>query len=182
MQPRQGAVRKSVGGGAEEPVIAQEAASEPWRGFKEKGAKETTLQQGDSFGELSILYKMPMHATFTAKEFHASASAELACCRKTASCTPLIVVTFLHASTGEGRSSMSFWSCWRRRERARGKSFHFSRREVHILSPLLYSERFELACNAIGHVKFKPGDRVLHQGVVRSAKLWCLGWQVKLKS
>ncbi|CAJ1410368.1 unnamed protein product [Effrenium voratum] len=44
--------------------------------------------------------------------------------------------------------------------------------EVHILSPLLYSERFELACNAIGLVDFPPGERVLNQGLVRSAKLW----------
>ena len=64
--------------------------------------------------------------------------------------------------------------------------------QVQILSPLLASERFELACNAIGQalrtclahvdhqslvtlaglVEFQPGERVLHQGLMRSAKLW----------
>ena len=61
--------------------------------------------------------------------------------------------------------------------------------EVQILSPLLASERFELACNAIGReqtpkaaaraevtfaglVEFQPGERVLHQGLMRTAKLW----------
>ncbi|CAJ1459557.1 unnamed protein product, partial [Effrenium voratum] len=104
---------------------------------------ETTLTAGDSFGELSILYKMPMHATFSAQE----------------DCS-LYMIDRRH-----------FSACFNRRGK-RFKEFIELLEEVHILSPLLYSERFELACNAIGLVDFPPGERVLNQGLVRSAKLW----------
>lgn len=133
-QPRQGGFsRKSVGG--------EETAESPQNVIE--APPETTLGAGDSFGELSILYKMPMHATYSAKE----------------NCS-IYTIDYRH-----------FSACFNRR----GKRFHQFLElleEVHILSPLLYSERFELACNAIGLVDFKPGDTVLHQGLVRSAKLW----------
>ncbi|CAE7799656.1 PRKAR1B, partial [Symbiodinium necroappetens] len=103
----------------------------------------TSLAAGDSFGELSILYKMPMHAEFSAKE----------------DCTMYVI------------DRQHFTACFNRRGK-RFDEFLSLLEEVQILSPLLASERFELACNAIGLVEFQPGERVLHQGLMRSAKLW----------
>lgn len=141
VQPRQGAggiARRSVGGGEEADAPSDNAQNQMI-----DAPPETTLTAGDSFGELSILYKMPMHATYSAKE----------------NCTLYCI------------DSRHFSACFNRR----GKKFNEFLElleEVHILSPLLYSERFELACNAIGLVEFQAGERVLHQGLVRSAKLW----------
>ncbi|CAJ1358469.1 unnamed protein product [Effrenium voratum] len=142
VQPRQGFAnknRRSHATGELEPSSppADEVAEGP------STVAETTLTAGDSFGELSILYKMPMHATFSAQE----------------DCS-LYMIDRRH-----------FSACFNRRGK-RFKEFIELLEEVHILSPLLYSERFELACNAIGLVDFPPGERVLNQGLVRSAKLW----------
>lgn len=137
VQPRQGAggiARRSVGGGEQEETNQNQMID---------AHPETTLTVGDSFGELSILYKMPMHATYSAKE----------------NCSLYTI------------DSRHFSACFNRRGK-RFNEFLELLEEVHILSPLLYSERFELACNAIGLVEFQAGERVLHQGLLRSAKLW----------
>jgi len=144
-QPRQGAAARQIrrlsgiaGGGV--PSQPQQNDEHKERGNADT---ETSLAAGDSFGELSILYKMPMHAEFSAKE----------------DCTMYVI------------DRQHFTACFNRRGK-RFDEFLSLLEEVQILSPLLASERFELACNAIGLVEFQPGERVLHQGLMRSAKLW----------
>lgn len=101
------------------------------------------LSRGDSFGELSLLYNMPLHATFRARDD----------CR-------IYVIERRH-----------FSACFNRKGR-RFNEYCKLLEEVHILSPLLSSEMWELACNATGLVDFQPGERVLHQGRVRTARRW----------
>eukprot|EP00435_Cladocopium_sp_Y103_P002759 s2240_g1.t1 len=44
--------------------------------------------------------------------------------------------------------------------------------EVPVLWPLLQAERWELACNALGLFTFRPGERIITQGIQRKAALW----------
>jgi len=86
---------------------------------------------------------MPLHATFRAKED-----------------VTVYVIARRH-----------FSSCFNRK----GRRFHDYCKlleEVQVLTPLLSSERWELACNSSGLVEFQPGERVLHQGRVRTARQW----------
>jgi len=101
------------------------------------------VKNGDSFGELSILYNMHLHATFQARE----------------EC----VLYAIHRK--------HFAAIFNRK----GKRFHDYCKlleGVSLLSPLVGSERWELACNAIGLVDFQPDERCLHQGIVRSTRRW----------
>eukprot|EP00933_Yihiella_yeosuensis_P018767 TRINITY_DN1530_c0_g2_i1.p1 TRINITY_DN1530_c0_g2~~TRINITY_DN1530_c0_g2_i1.p1 ORF type:complete len:987 (-),score=162.85 TRINITY_DN1530_c0_g2_i1:208-3168(-) len=99
----------------------------------------SVLQEGDSFGELSVLYNMRREATFRAQED-----------------------SVIYAV---GRQQ--FVSCFSRRGR-RFKEYCQLLEEVHALSPLVSSEVFELACNANSLVEFQPGERVIAQGKIRT--------------
>mmetsp|Transcript_35946 Transcript_35946/g.110574 ORF Transcript_35946/g.110574 Transcript_35946/m.110574 type:complete len:925 (-) Transcript_35946:196-2970(-) len=100
---------------------------------------------GDSFGELSLIYNTRREATFKA-------------------CENAVVYVIS------------------RREFKRLFSRHSGRRrfeedcalldEVDALTPLLQSQRRELASNAGMRVKFGPGERIIHQGKPREAAQW----------
>jgi len=104
-----------------------------------------TLNSGDSFGELSLLYNTRREATFRALQD-----------------TVLYAVHRKHFTT-------------LRRQKPDGARFNeilALLEEVRPFAPLLGTERNELACNAVGVVDFKPNERVLLQGKVRQARLW----------
>lgn len=101
------------------------------------------LVKGDSFGELALLYNMRREATFRARE----------------------------ASVVYAVPRRAWESCFTRRGQ-RFDEYCKLLDEVHALEPLLSSERFELACNASGFVRFSPGERVVIQGKVRRARQW----------
>jgi len=102
-----------------------------------------TLGEGESFGELSLLYNTRREATFTALE------------------DSVIYVV--------GRKS--FRECFSRRGH-RFEEYLELLEDVRVLTSLLSSERWELACNALGFVEFRPGERVLTQGKRREARQW----------
>eukprot|EP00930_Biecheleria_cincta_P027956 TRINITY_DN19528_c0_g1_i1.p1 TRINITY_DN19528_c0_g1~~TRINITY_DN19528_c0_g1_i1.p1 ORF type:complete len:1010 (-),score=175.94 TRINITY_DN19528_c0_g1_i1:222-3230(-) len=101
------------------------------------------LVPGDSFGELSLIYNTLPEATFSAVE----------------------------ASVVYKISRKHFKAHFNRRGH-RFKEYVALLDEVRALEPLLQAERWELACNAVGLFSFKPGERVLTQGVPRKARLW----------
>jgi len=107
------------------------------------GEELSKLCVGDSFGELSLLYNTGCEATFRARE------------------DAKVYVISRHL----------FKATFRRKDH-RFKDFVKLADEVHILTMLLSSERWELACNAVGLVDFQPGERILHQGKVREARQW----------
>jgi len=105
----------------------------------------TTLSIGDSFGELSLLYNTRREATFRASEQ-----------------SVLYVISRRHFKRFIG-------------ERLSQRNFHENCElldEVDLLTPLLRSERRELACNALDIIRFKPGQRVLHKGKVSGEMHW----------
>mmetsp|Transcript_11189 Transcript_11189/g.25464 ORF Transcript_11189/g.25464 Transcript_11189/m.25464 type:complete len:927 (+) Transcript_11189:62-2842(+) len=104
---------------------------------------QTVLGPQDSFGELAVLYNLNLRATFCARED--SVVYEI----------PRSKFAGLYATKGK-----------------RLKEYLSLLEEVHMLLPLLSTERMELARNAIGFVEFKPGERVLRQGVERLSKQW----------
>lgn len=100
------------------------------------------LGVGESFGELSLLYNTRREATFQAHE------------------DAVVYVV--------GRQH--FRACFSRRGH-RFNEYCKLLEDVHALSPLVSSERWELACSVTGLVEFKPGERVLTQGKVQ-ARQW----------
>eukprot|EP00931_Biecheleriopsis_adriatica_P054353 TRINITY_DN31976_c0_g1_i1.p1 TRINITY_DN31976_c0_g1~~TRINITY_DN31976_c0_g1_i1.p1 ORF type:complete len:1058 (+),score=217.37 TRINITY_DN31976_c0_g1_i1:23-3196(+) len=102
-----------------------------------------TLGPGDSFGELSLIYNALREATFTAAED-----------------SEVYVI-----SRKQFKGSFN-------RKGPRFKEYCTLLDEVSALSPLVQTERWELARNALGLFSFKPGERVLSQGVERKACLW----------
>ncbi|CAE7630358.1 PRKG1 [Symbiodinium pilosum] len=101
------------------------------------------LSDGDSFGELSLLYNMRREATFRARER-----------------------SVIYAVPRRG------WESAFSRRGPRFDEYCKLLEEVHALEPLVSSERYELACNAQGFVHFRAGERVITQGRVRQARLW----------
>lgn len=101
---------------------------------------EQLLAEGDSFGELSMLYSMHREATFRAYED-----------------SVLYVI-----------SRQNFTACFRKRN-PRFEEYCKLLDELPALSSLLSSERWELACNAIGVFEFRPGERIIAQGTKRDA-------------
>eukprot|EP00930_Biecheleria_cincta_P023386 TRINITY_DN16909_c0_g1_i4.p1 TRINITY_DN16909_c0_g1~~TRINITY_DN16909_c0_g1_i4.p1 ORF type:complete len:579 (-),score=86.20 TRINITY_DN16909_c0_g1_i4:114-1850(-) len=105
----------------------------------------STLREGDSFGELSLLYNMRREATFTAMEP-----------------SQVFVISRQTFKKFTGRDN----------GRRRFKEQCALLDEVDPLTPLLRSERIELASMALGYVSFKPGECVLTQGKPRSNPNW----------
>lgn len=105
----------------------------------------STLREGDSFGELSLLYNMRREATFTASEK-----------------SQLFVLNRRTFKQFAGRDN----------GRRRFKEQCALLDEVDPLTPLLRSERIELASMALGYVTFRPGERVLTQGKPRQHPTW----------
>eukprot|EP00747_Dinoflagellata_sp_TGD_P019108 gnl/TRDRNA2_/TRDRNA2_126950_c1_seq1.p1 gnl/TRDRNA2_/TRDRNA2_126950_c1~~gnl/TRDRNA2_/TRDRNA2_126950_c1_seq1.p1 ORF type:complete len:876 (+),score=109.21 gnl/TRDRNA2_/TRDRNA2_126950_c1_seq1:234-2630(+) len=103
----------------------------------------SVLQPGDTFGELSLLYNIRREATVKARE----------------DCEIYVI----------GRQA--FRKCLKY-EHPQFQEFLNLLDEVHMLSSLTRAERFELARNANGIVRFPPGERVIMQGVVRKARQW----------
>lgn len=102
-----------------------------------------TLQAGDCCGEVELLYNTRQMATSRALEDS--------------------VVFAINQRTFKEffrRESPHFKDCCRLLN------------EVHMLTPLLLSERAELARNSAGMVKFSPGERVLRQGDADIDKMW----------
>jgi len=109
------------------------------------GDSETfKFHEGESFGELSLLYNSRWWASFTAEQD-----------------SVVYVIGRQHFKNGFGRASQ-----WRIRE------YCDLLEEVHALTPLVSSERWELACRAGGFVEFRPGERVMHERKVREARRW----------
>lgn len=105
----------------------------------------STLHTGDSFGELSLLYNIRREATFRAKED-----------------TTLFVINRKIFKDIAGRDN----------GRRKFKDYCDLLDEVDVLTPLLRSQRMELAAYANDLVNFEPGCRVLFQGKVRQKPLW----------
>lgn len=105
--------------------------------------QSTVLNVGESFGELSLLYNTRRVATFRSLE-------------------PAVVYA-IHRHAFKELTN---------RRGPRFREYCKLLDEVHSLSTLLSSERFELACSSTGMVFFKPYERVLHQGRVREARQW----------
>lgn len=106
-------------------------------------SKFEVLGEGDSFGELSLLYNMRREATFRARE-----------------------TSIIYAVPRRG------WESAFSRKGPRFDEYGALLEEVHALEPLVSSERYELACNASGFVHFPAGERVIAQGKVRQARQW----------
>mmetsp|Transcript_15721 Transcript_15721/g.36898 ORF Transcript_15721/g.36898 Transcript_15721/m.36898 type:complete len:906 (-) Transcript_15721:53-2770(-) len=104
---------------------------------------KTALGPGDSFGELAVLYNLTLRASFRAVE-----------------------------DTVIYQISRKQFAALYSHKGKRLDEYNKLLSEVHILSSLLNTERIELARNANGLVDFKPGERVLHQGVVRVSRQW----------
>eukprot|EP00931_Biecheleriopsis_adriatica_P075573 TRINITY_DN49402_c0_g1_i1.p1 TRINITY_DN49402_c0_g1~~TRINITY_DN49402_c0_g1_i1.p1 ORF type:complete len:907 (+),score=172.65 TRINITY_DN49402_c0_g1_i1:30-2723(+) len=100
------------------------------------------LEVGASFGELSLLYNTPHMGTLRARED-----------------SVMYVIGRQALMSGLGRSN-------------RVKEFCELLDQVPVLDSLLSTERWELACRAVGVVDFKPGERILTQGKVRTALRW----------
>lgn len=105
--------------------------------------ESVSLHPSDSFGELSVLYNTRREATVVAAED-----------------SVLYVISKRHFGPLLSRQGPRVQEYCRLLE------------EVHALSPLLSSERLELACNATGLVEFHKNERVLTQGKVREAWKW----------
>ncbi|CAE7237812.1 for [Symbiodinium natans] len=105
----------------------------------------STLHAGDSFGELSLLYNIRREATFRAAEE-----------------TKLFVINRKIFKEITGRDS----------GRKKFKEYCDLLDEVDSLTPLLRSERMELAAFAQDMVTFEPNHRVLFQGKVRQKAVW----------
>ncbi|CAE7524039.1 egl-4 [Symbiodinium pilosum] len=105
----------------------------------------STLHAGDSFGELSLLYNIRREATFRAAED-----------------TKLFVINRKIFKEISGRDS----------GRKKFKEYCDLLDEVDSLTPLLRSERMELAAFAQDMVAFDPNQRVLFQGKVRQKPMW----------
>jgi len=98
------------------------------------------LTPGNSHGELSLIYNTRLGATLKAREN-----------------SVLYVI-----------SRIDFKAVFKTAERE-VEEFAKLLDEVHMLSPLLISQRFEVARNATGRASFAPGERALHQGKPRLA-------------
>ncbi|CAE8641726.1 unnamed protein product, partial [Polarella glacialis] len=101
------------------------------------------LGPGDSFGELSLIYNTLREATFQAVED-----------------SEVYVIGRRHFKAYFNRQGPHF------------KEYVALLDEVEALRPLVQAERWELACNAVGLFTFKPGEKVLTQGVPRKVCLW----------
>lgn len=101
------------------------------------------LGSGDSFGELSLIYNTFREATFKAMED-----------------SEVYVISRRHFKAHFNRKGHHF------------KDYCTLLDEVPVLWPLLQAERWELACNALGLFTFRPGERIITQGVQRKAALW----------
>jgi len=115
------------------------------------------LDVGGSFGELSLLYNTPHMGTLRAKED-----------------SVLYVVHRQDLMTVLGQGAYH----------RRAHEYRELLDEVPVLQPILSTERWELACKAIGVVDFKPGEKVLTQGKLRQALQWYVvshgsGFQVR---
>lgn len=112
------------------------------RPFEDSGVV-CKLRQGDSFGELSLLYNTRREATFRASQKS----------------------TVFVIDESQLRELLS----------QRGPRFEEDvslLNQVPVLNFLLQCERWELARNRLGLVKFEPGETVIWQGKVREARLW----------
>jgi len=98
---------------------------------------------GESFGELSLIYNTFREATFKAVEE-----------------SEVYVISRRHFKAHFNRKGHQF------------KDYCTLLDEVPVLWPLLQAERWELACNALGLFTFRPGERIITQGVQRKAALW----------
>ncbi|CAJ1382029.1 unnamed protein product [Effrenium voratum] len=105
----------------------------------------SALHAGDSFGELSLMYNIRREATFRAAED-----------------TQLLVINRKVFKEITGRDN----------GRRKFKEYCDLVDEVDSLTPLLRSQRMELAAYAQDLVDFEPGRRVLFQGKVRQKPLW----------
>lgn len=101
------------------------------------------LGSGDSFGELSLIYNTFREATFKAVKD-----------------SEVYVISRRHFKAHFNRKGHHF------------KEYCSLLDEVPVLWPLLQAERWELACNALGLFTFRPGERIITQGVQRKAALW----------
>ncbi|CAJ1341741.1 unnamed protein product, partial [Effrenium voratum] len=101
------------------------------------------LGPGDSFGELSLIYNAYREATFTAVQD-----------------SEVYVISRRHFKAHFNRLGHHF------------KDYCALLDEVPALWPLLQAERWELACNALGLFTFRPGQRIITQGLPRKSALW----------
>ncbi|CAE7678433.1 Prkg2, partial [Symbiodinium sp. CCMP2456] len=101
------------------------------------------LEPRDSFGELSLIYNTFREATFKAVED-----------------SEVYVISRKHFKAHFNRRGPRF------------KDYCALLDEVPALWPLLRAERWELACNALGLFSFRPGERIIHQGLQRKSALW----------
>lgn len=101
------------------------------------------LGPGESFGELSLLYNTPHMGTLQAIQE-----------------SVVYVISRQCLMTVLGRGSR------------RAEEYRKLLDEVPVLQPILSTERWELACKAIGTVDFKPGEQILTQNKVRQVLLW----------
>jgi len=101
------------------------------------------LEPRDSFGELSLIYNTFREATFKAVED-----------------SEVYVISRKHFKAHFNRRGPRF------------KDYCALLDEVPALWPLLRAERWELACNALGLFTFRPGERIIHQGLQRKSALW----------
>eukprot|EP00930_Biecheleria_cincta_P087897 TRINITY_DN77137_c0_g1_i1.p1 TRINITY_DN77137_c0_g1~~TRINITY_DN77137_c0_g1_i1.p1 ORF type:complete len:922 (+),score=115.86 TRINITY_DN77137_c0_g1_i1:39-2804(+) len=101
------------------------------------------LGPGESFGELSLLYNTPHMGTLRA--------------------TQDSVVYVI--------SRQCFMTVLDRGHR-RAEEYRTLLDEVPVLQPILSTERWELACKAIGIVHFKAGEQILTQNKVRQLLQW----------
>jgi len=143
-QPRQGA--RTIGDAGTVFAAAQQCSQVVTAPSTDAfaGAELEGFGAGSTFGELSLLYNTRLEATFQARD-------------------DAIVYVI-------GRRP--FCSSFNRRGQRRFKEYYKLLEEVYALSLLLSSERWELACNAMGLVDFRPGERVLTQDKVREARQW----------
>lgn len=103
------------------------------------------LKEGDSFGELSLIYNVRTEATFKASE----------------ECVVYVV---------HGKAFKDMFS--RCLSTKRLEEYASLLDEVYILGSMMREERMELAQDACGFVEVKPHERVLIQGQERQEKLW----------
>eukprot|EP00929_Paragymnodinium_shiwhaense_P065012 TRINITY_DN32635_c0_g3_i2.p1 TRINITY_DN32635_c0_g3~~TRINITY_DN32635_c0_g3_i2.p1 ORF type:complete len:1033 (+),score=223.01 TRINITY_DN32635_c0_g3_i2:132-3230(+) len=102
-----------------------------------------TLRSGESFGELSLLYNTRREATF-----QASTDAMLYVIQR------------------------RVFDTWSSRHGPHYKAVLELLNEVGCLEALVASQRAELACHAVGRIKFAPGERILTEGLKHESHLW----------